>query len=65
MARQPSGTMKPRDMSKRSATAPISYGDSAPPMMAMTMWDETMFVCLPSPTTPSAKMLGNMMDMKK
>ena len=59
------GTMKPRDMSYWSATAPISFGRIAPPMIAMTMNAEAFLARAPSPKMPSAKMVGNMIDMKK
>ena len=34
-------------------------------MMAMTMNDEAFFADWPSPKIPSAKIVGNMIDMKK
>ena len=37
----------------------------APPTMAMMMSDDASFTCSPRFLVPSAKMVGNMMDMKK
>ena len=37
----------------------------APPMMAMTMNAEAFFARAPRPKMPRAKMVGNMIDMKK
>src|SRR5208337_3440102 len=59
------GTMKPRLMSYRSATAPISLGRIAPPMIAMTIYAESLLARAPSPKIPSANIVGNMIDMKK
>ena len=48
-----------------SATAPISFGRIAPPMIAMTMNADAFFARAPRPKMPSAKIVGNMIDMKK
>src|SRR6202011_4976998 len=57
--------MKPRERSYRSATAPITFGKIAPPMIAITMNDDAFFAHRPRPKIPSAKIVGNMIDMKK
>jgi len=41
------------------------FGMSAPPMIAMTMNEAASFERLPRPKIPSAKIVGNMIDMKK
>jgi len=48
-----------------SAMIPIKGGTSAPPTIAMIIKDEPNFVCVPKSFTPKAKMVGNMIDMKK
>ncbi len=52
-------------MEATSASQPMSMGMMAPPTMAITMKAEALLVCGPSPWMPSAKMVGNMIDMKK
>jgi len=56
--KQTIGTMKPRDMSQRSATAPISFGRMAPPMIAITMYDEARLARTPSPKSPARRSSG-------
>src|ERR1035438_4905178 len=46
------GTAKPRDISHLSATAPISFGTMAPPMIAMTMKDDAFLARAPRPKIP-------------
>jgi len=59
------GTAKPRDMFDWSAMKPISFGRRAPPMIAITMNEDAFLAREPSPWMPSAKIVGNMIDMKK
>jgi hypothetical protein len=59
------GTIKARDRSDASAIAPITFGRIAPPIMAMTRKEDALFARCPRPKMPSAKMVGNMMDIKK
>ena len=44
---------------------PINGGNTAPPTMDMTMKDEAFLVCGPKLLIPRAKMVGNMIDIKK
>ena len=39
--------------------------NAAPPRMAMTRSEPAVLVFSPMPLSPSAKMVGNMMDMKR
>src|SRR5262249_29187544 len=64
-AKQAIGTIKPRDRSDMSAIAPITFGKIAPPIMAMTRKEDSFFDRSPRPKMPSAKMVGNMIDIKK
>ncbi len=48
-----------------SASAPIRAGTIAPPTTAVMMSPDPLLVIGPSPVMPSAKMLGNMMELKK
>ena len=50
----------------KSEVAPITAGRIAPPMMAITISAEPTLRCSSlSPSIPSAKMVGNITDMKK
>src|ERR1700729_3294219 len=64
-AKQSIGTINPRDRSLMSAIAPITFGKIAPPMMAITRKEDALLARCPRPKMPSAKMVGNMMDIKK
>ena len=45
---------------------PISIGLNAPPATPITMNEEAFLVLsAPTPSKPKAKMVGNMIDMKK
>src|ERR1700761_6971812 len=48
-----------------SATYPMSAGITAPPTTAVMMSPDPLLVSGPSPAMPSAKMFGNMMELKK
>src|SRR6185503_10826415 len=48
-----------------SDTRPIRFVNTAPPMIAMTINDEPSLVRSPRPRIDAAKIVGNMMDMKK
>ncbi|MNL60189.1 hypothetical protein D3C87_1839830 [compost metagenome] len=43
----------------------MGQGRRTPPPMAMTMRDEAFLVLAPRPVVPRAKMVANMVDMKK
>ena len=45
--------------------SPIAGVRTAPPTIPMMMKDPPIFVFGPNPFTPSAKIVGNMTDMKK
>ena len=49
----------------RSDISPVRGGMMAPPIMDMMRNDEPSSVSSPRPSIPIAKMVGNMMDMKK
>jgi hypothetical protein len=59
------GTINARDRSDMSAIAPITFGRIAPPIIAITRNEDALFARCPRPKMPRAKMVGNMMDMKK
>lgn len=59
------GTKKPIDMVYKSETWPINGGKTAPPTIAITINDAAFLVCGPRSLIPSAKIVGNMIDMKK
>ena len=46
-------------------TNPSKGGNTAPPMIAITIIDPPSFVLGPSPLIPRAKIVGNIKDMKK
>src|ERR1017187_9684045 len=48
-----------------SAAAPRSRGTMAPPTTAVIINPDPLLVIGPSPAMPNAKMLGNMMELKK
>ncbi len=52
-------------MALRSEIAPITAGNSAPPIMLITRNDDPVLVSGPRPLIELAKMVGNMIDMKK
>ena len=43
----------------------MTFGKRAPPMIAMTMKAEAFLARSPRPKMPKAKIVGNMIDMKK
>ena len=47
-----------------SEIKPINTAPKPPPIMDITRNDEAIFVSSPKPFIPSAKIVGNMMDMK-
>ena len=47
-----------------SEISPMSNGASPPPMIDITRNDEASLVSSPSSLIPSAKIVGNMMDIK-
>ena len=55
--------MKARWTPMRSASRPCRYGISAPPTIAITSRLEALLVRRPSPSMPSVKMVGNMMEL--
>ena len=63
--KQTAGTTYPADMPSLSAIAPITLGNTAPPIMAMTMNEDANFDFSPNPKMPSEKIVGNIIDMKK
>ncbi len=48
-----------------SARMPITLVSAAPPRIAITSSDPAVLVFAPMPFRPSAKMVGNMMDMNR
>lgn len=48
-----------------SEMAPIIGGKNAPPATAITRKDAPRLVCGPKPLIASAKIVGNMIDIKK
>ena len=59
------GAKKPTDMDEISAIKTINIGKIAPPTIAMTINDAHFFVFSPRSLMPRAKIVGNMIDMKK
>lgn len=59
------GARKPTDIELLSAIHPMNGGKTAPPTIDITMNDEAFFVFGPKSFIPSAKIVGNVMDMKK
>src|ERR1700722_10834030 len=64
-AKQPSGMRNPTRMEYWSASQPMTKGSSAPPTIDITSKDEANLVWSPRPRMLNAKIVGNMMDMKK
>src|SRR5690348_2556373 len=65
-AKQPSGTSIARAMPAMSETAPVSAVSTAPPMIAITSSEAPSLRSLSlKPSTPSAKIVGYITDMKK
>src|SRR5271154_2009582 len=50
---------------KRSDTKPMRGVSTAPPIIAMTRKEPPILVWGPRPLSPSAKIVGNISDMKK
>ena len=63
--KQPSGIRNPMAILKESAISPIRGGQNAPPATAITRKEEPFFVSVPKSRIPSAKMVGNITDIKK
>ena len=60
------GIQNAADILKTSPSMPMNFGINAPPVIDITMnADAFFFDCEPSPWMPTAKIVGNMMDMKK
>ena len=59
------GTRNPVAIPYLSATAPIIGGNTAPPATAITKKDEASLVFFPSDLIASAKIVGNIIDIKK
>ena len=59
------GAKKPTDIEELSAIQPMNIGKMAPPTIDITIKEDAFLVFSPSPFIPRAKMVGNMMDMKK
>ena len=59
------GAKKPTDILYMSAIQPITGGKTAPPTMDITRMEDAFLVCGPKSFIPKAKMVGNMMDIKK
>jgi len=65
-AKHTSGTLMASWMPPASEIAPMAAVKMAPPMMAMTSSAAPSLRSeSPRPSTPAAKIVGNMMDMKK
>ena len=64
--KQKSGTLYPACMLPvLSDIIPMNKGMTAPPTMDITRKEEAILLSSPSPLIPSAKMVGNMIDIKK
>lgn len=59
------GAKKPTDILVLSAMSPMTGGKTAPPTIDITTNDDAFFVFGPRSLIASAKMVGNMIDMKK
>lgn len=59
------GIMKDIAIVVTSANQPINGGQNAPPATAITRKDDPFSVNGPRSDTPNAKMVGNIIDMKK
>ena len=59
------GTKNPIDMDEMSATQPINIGKTAPPTMDIIRNDDPFLVCGPRSFIARAKIVGNIMDIKK
>jgi hypothetical protein len=64
-AKKGMGARNPIDMVEWSAIYPISGGKIAPPTIDIIMYEEAFFVFGPRSLIARAKMVGNMIDMKK
>ncbi len=63
--KQTSGIRNPTAILNESAINPISGGQKAPPATAITRNDDPFFVSVPKSLIPSAKIVGNITDIKK
>jgi len=59
------GTKKPTLIDEISAIHPINIGKIAPPTIAITRNDEAFFVFSPRSLIPRAKIVGNIIDIRK
>ena len=59
------GIIKPIAIFTWSAIAPINGGQKAPPATAITKNDDPFFVKAPKSRIPNAKIVGNIIDIKK
>ncbi len=59
------GARNPVDIPKLSAINPIMAGNKAPPTMDITINEEAFLVCTPKSLMPNAKIVGNIIDIKK
>ena len=59
------GTTTAKWIALKSETKPISAVNTAPPIIAIITSDEPALVCEPRPLTLSAKIVGNISDIKK
>ena len=59
------GVINPVDIELISEIHPMNGGKIAPPTIAITINEDAFFVCSPNPFIPSAKIVGNMIDIKK
>lgn len=62
--KQTIGTMK-AVLIFSSPTYPIIKGNIAPPIIAIIISEEPIFVSSPMPLIPKANMVGNIIDIKK
>lgn len=59
------GTKNPTAIEEISAIHPMNIGKIAPPTIAITINDEAFLVFSPKSLIPKAKMVGNMIDIRK
>src|SRR5579859_1815212 len=65
IAKQRPGTIIATAIEERSETRPMITGRMAPPMIDITSSEDPSLASGPSPFSDKAKMVGNMIDMKK
>jgi len=64
-AKQNKGIINPVAILELSAINPIKGGQKAPPATAMTKKEEPFLVSVPKLEIPRAKIVGNIIDIKK